>query len=91
MGVLVAPPLPLTTAMVRGPAQCWATAAASARSARSRSVGARCSPNWFRAPRRPVAAGASLVISVSSDVERACSRGFGGAADGEGGVAVIGG
>ena len=63
MGVLPAPPLPLTTATVRGPRQWADTAAASARCSSSVDEGDRCSPTWLTAPRQPVDAGDCLAVS----------------------------
>src|SRR5699024_10394642 len=67
VGLLPAPPLPLTTAIVRGPGHRWDTACTSSRSACSAADGLRRSPRLTSTPRHPLVAGLSCCFCVRND------------------------
>ena len=68
VGVLLAPPLRLTTAMVRGPGQCWLTVRMSSRSESSSSEGSIRMPRRVSAPRQPWVAGSRTGALTRKDV-----------------------
>ena len=82
VGVLPAPPLPFTTAMVRGPGQCCETARTSERSARSDSLGLMRMPKRVRVPRHPWVAGSSICSCVRNDCRASRRLGNSGAGTG---------
>src|SRR5699024_566007 len=74
VGVLFAPPLRLTTAIVRGPGQCCETVCMSSRSDCSSGDGSIGIPSLFKAPRQPLVAGADRVSVTKNVVSRSALR-----------------